>query len=221
MNAIYLLIEFLICYISIIFLFKKYEYNGLYSYIIVAFILSNLMSLKTIDLYNFTMNLGIIPFISIFIASNIIVQKKGTEEIKKIIILLLFTSIVSYSILFLVSKMDSSLINLWTSASYDNIFVNSPRIYFANIVTMLYMLYFNSLLYYYLKKEKNKIWISNLVSTIIIQFFTTIIFILLSYAITTDIAKIIEMILIRYLISIIIGILGTIVVYICNKVKDK
>ena len=117
--------------------------------------------------------------------------------------------------------MDSSIINQWTSASYDNIFINSPKIYFANIVTMLYMLYLNSILYYYLKKEKNKIWISNIVSTVIIHFFATIVFISLAYAITTKIDKIIGMLLIRYILSIVIGLFGTIIIYINNNIKEK
>ena len=103
----------------------------------------------------------------------------------------------------------------------DNIFINSPKIYFANIVTMLYMLYLNSILYYYLKKEKNKIWISNIVSTVIIHFFATIVFISLAYAITTKIDKIIGMLLIRYILSIVIGLFGTIIIYINNNIKEK
>jgi len=221
MNIMYLTIELIICYLAITYLYKKYQYNGLYSYAITAFIISNIMSLKTIEIFNFELNLGLIPFVSVFIASNIIIQKKGKEEIKNLIISILLTSTLSYIILLLVSKMDSSIIKLFSNVSYDNIFIKSGRMFFANIVTMLYMLYFNSNLYYYLKREKNKIWISNIISIIIIQFFSTIIFILLGYAITTEITKILEMMLIRYALSIIIGILGTIIIYINNNTKEK
>lgn len=220
MNLVYLLIELVLCYLAITYLYKKYQYNGLYSYATIAFIISNIMSLKIIDLFGFTINLGLIPFVSVFIASNIIIQKRGKEEIKKLIINILLTSTLAYIILILVSKMDSSLVKLFSNKSFDNIFIDSIRLYFANIVTMLYMLFFNSNLYYYIKKEKNKIWISNIVSIIIIQFFATIIFILLAYAITTDMLKMIEMMLIRYMSSIVIGVLGTIIIYI-NNTKEK
>ena len=221
MNIMYLAIEVIICFVMITLLNKKYNLNGLYTYATITFILSNLMSLKTVEILGYTINLGIVPFVSIFIVSNIILQKKGMEETKKLILNLLLTSTLSYIILLLVSKIDSSIINLFTNKSYDNIFLGSSRIYFANIVTMLYMLYFNSILYYYLKKEKNKIWISNIITTIIIQFFATIIFILLSYAITTEINQIISRMLIRYALSIMIGVLGTIIIYINNKIKEK
>jgi len=179
------------------------------------------MSLKTIDINNFSLNLGLIPFLSLFLVTNIIIQKKGKEEIKKIIILLLSISLISYIILLLSSKLESSPINLFTNKSFDNIFMNSTRIYFANIVTILYMLFLNSSIYYYIKKQKNMIWISNIFSNIIIQFLATIIFVLLAYAITTDTIDIIGKIIIRYLISVIVTSIGTITIYIANAIKEK
>ena len=221
MNTTYLVIETLLCFIGLLIIYSKYKTNGLYGYLIMMTVLSNIMSLKTIDLYNFQLNLGLIPFLTLFIVSNIIIQKRGKEEIKKIIVILLSISVTSYLILFLSTKLDSSSINLFTNKSFDNIFMNSSRIFFANIVTMLYMLFLNSNIYYYLKKQKNKIWISNIFSNIIVQFLATIIFVLLAYAITTDLNEIVGRMIIRYIISIIVTIIGTIVIYIANLIKEK
>ena len=212
MNTIYLIIELVICFIGIILLYAKYKLEGLYSYLIITAIITTIMSLKTIDFYNFSLNLGLIPYITIFIVSNIIIQKKGTEEIKKIILILLTTSTFSYIIILLSCKLESSPINIFMNKSFDNIFIDSARIYFANIVTTLYMLFLNSKLYYYLKKEKNKIIISNIFSSVIVQFLATIIFILLAYAITTPMTDIIAKMIIRYIISLIVMFLGTIVI---------
>ena len=71
------------------------------------------------------------------------------------ILTLLFTIVVSYIIIYLISIMDASIINEYTSVSFDNILEESPRLIFANIVTILYSLILNSKLYYYLKKMKN------------------------------------------------------------------
>ena len=221
MNTIYLIIELVICFIGIILLYAKYKLEGLYSYLIITAIITTIMSLKTIDFYNFSLNLGLIPYITIFIVSNIIIQKKGTEEIKKIILILLTTSTFSYIIILLSCKLESSPINIFMNKSFDNIFIDSARLYFANIVTTLYMLFLNSKLYYYLKKEKNKIIISNIFSSVIVQFLATIIFILLAYAITTPMTDIIAKMIIRYIISLIVMFLGTIVIYITNNIKEN
>ena len=193
MSNIYILfIEIILCFLLMIILYKKEKIDSLYYYAVITFILS-----------------------------NIIIQKKGPEEIKKLIMLLLATSILSYTVLYLISIMNSSNINLFTSASYDNIFIDSPRIYFANIVTILYTLFFNSKLYYYLKKEKNQIWLSNIFSNIIIQFIASILFSFLAYAITKELIDILKLTMIRYIISLIVIFVGTPIIYITNNIKEK
>lgn len=212
-------IELIICLITIPIIYKIYKTEALYLYSIIAFILSNFMSLKTITIYNFDINLGIIPLISVFIASNIIIQKKGKEEIKNLILALITSSILSYGILYIVSKIDSSNITLFTNKSYDNILTNSARIYFANIVTILYTLLLNSKLYYSLKIIKNNIAISTIFTSIIIQFISSILFPVIAYTFIKEPIEIIKIIVIRYIISLIVSIFGTISIYITNKLK--
>ena len=179
------------------------------------------MSLKTITLYDYDVNLGIIPFVTIFTASNILIQKHGQEEAKKLLLITVIMSLISYSILYLISLMKSSNINLFMSASYNNIFNGSLRMYFAIFVTALYSQLLNIKLYYYLKKIKNNIMISNIFSTIIIHFIASILFGLIAYIFTKDSLDIIKIIMIRYVASISIGTLSTIVIYIANIIKEK
>lgn len=218
---ILLIIELILCLITQVFLYKHYKTAGLYTYIIIALVLSSLMSLKVITIYNFDVNLGIIPFVTIFTSSNILIQKSGPDTTKKIILTTSSTFLVSYAILYLVQMMDSSNINLFTSASYDNIFIESPRMYFANFVTILYSLLLNSKLYYYLKKMKGNILISNLFSSIIIQFLASILFVLIAYVFIKEPIDIIKIIMIRYLISLITSLLGTISIYLTKKVAEE
>ena len=216
-----LIIEAVICFITMLIMYKKYKTEGIYIYTIISLILSFLMSLKTVSLYNYDVNLGIIPFITTFASFNIIIQKKGIEETKRLLLIVISTSLISYIIFLLVSYMNSSSINLFTSASYDNIFRDSIRIYFANIVTILYGILLNNKLYYYLKVMKNNILISNIFSTIIIQFITSILFGLIAYVFNLEIIDIIKIIMIRYLLSLIIGILSTIIIYITKYIKEE
>lgn len=221
MNSLNLLIiEALLCFITQVFLYKHYKTKGLYTYTIIAMMLSCLMSLKTISLYAYDVNLGIIPFITVFTSSNILIQKQGPDTIKNLLLTLIATSVVSYAIIYLVKLMNPSDINLFTSASYDNIFNDSLRMYFANIVTILYSLLLNSKLYYYLKKIKNNILISNLFSNIIIHFISSILFGLIAYVFIKEPIDIIKIIMIRYLMSLIVGIIGIIPIFITKKVTE-
>ena len=211
-----LIVEAIICFGMLIFMYKKYKIEGIYICTIVSMILSCLMSLKEIPLYGYNVNLGIIPFITMFSSFNIVIQ-----ETKKLLLIIMSTTLISYLIFLFVSYMNSSNINLFTSASYDNIFSDSIRLYFANIVTLLYSLLLNNKLYYYLKVMKNNILISNLFSTIIIQFIASILFGIIAYTFTTEIIDIIKIIMIRYLISLIIGVLSTSIIYITKYIKEE
>lgn len=220
-NLNILIVEIIICFSILIFMYKKYKTEGIYIYAIVAMILSCLMSLKEIPIYGYTVNLGIIPFVTVFSSFNIVIQKKGNEETKKLLLMVLTTTLISYITFLLVSHINSSNINLFTNASYDNIFSDSLRIYFANIVTLLYSLLLNNKLYFYLKVMKNNIIISNLFSTIIIQFIASILFGIIAYTFKLEIIDIIKIIMIRYLISLIVGILSTSVIYITKYIKEE
>lgn len=222
MSAITLLIiETIMCFLMLIIMYKKYKTEGLYLYTIILIFLSSLMSLKTIPFYNYDMNLGIIPFVTIFTNFNIIIQKKGVEETKRLLLTVLSATIVSYILLLLLSYMNSSDINLFTSASYDNIFKNSIRIYFAVIVSLLYSLLLNNKLYFYLKMMKNNILISNIFSGIIIQFIASTIFGLVAYTFELDLIDIVKIIMIRYLMSLIISVISTLLVYITKYIKEE
>lgn len=221
MNSITLLIiELILCSTIQILLYKRYKLEGIYTYIVISAILTGLMSLKTISIFEYDVNLGIIPLVTIFTSSNILIQKKGSDEIKKVILTISSTFLISYAFLYLVQMMHPSNINLFTNASYDNIFLNSLRIYFTNFVTMLYSLLLNSKIYYYLKKMKNNILISNLFSTIIIQFLASILFGLIAYIFIKEAIDILKIIMIRYLISLVVGIFGTISIYITRNIVE-
>ena len=222
MNSLSLLIiELIICTVAIIILYKNYHLVGLYAYTIVSIILSCMMSFKMITIYNYDMNLGIIPLVTIFIVSNIIIQKNGPDETKKHLLLTVGILVISYIILLLIKQMSASRIGLFTSASYNNIFDNSLRIIFANAVTILYSLILNNKLYYYLKRMKNSIIISNIFSIIIIQFIASILFGVIAYTFIKEPIDIIKIIMIRYLVSLVVGLVGTIVIITTKYIKAQ
>lgn len=222
MSSLYLLIiELIICIISIIIFYKNYKLVGLYAYTIASIILSCMMSFKMITVYNYDMNLGIIPLVTTFIVANIIIQKIGPEETKKHLLLTVIVLTVSYIILLLIKMMSASKIGLFTSASYNNIFDNSLRIIFANIVTILYSLILNNKLYYYLKRMKNNIIISNIFSTIIIQFISSILFGIIAYTFIKEPIDIIKIIMIRYLMSLVVGLAGTVAIITTKYIKEQ
>ena len=218
-NIILILLEMIICYISILLLNKKYKTDGLYVYAIIATFLSCIMSLKQIDILSATVPIGFGVTMSLVIAGNIITQKRGPEEIKTYIVLILVTALISCCFLNMSGLMESSDYNKFANKSYDSIFEYNLRVYIANIISIILAVWLNSKLYYELKKIKNKIIISNIFSIVIIELLENIIFVLIAYLFEYEPINIILCIIFRYMIKTVIGIIGTIPIYISNKFK--
>ena len=216
-NLLLVLAETLVCYIGIIILNKKYKTDGLYVYAIIATFLSCIMSLKQIDLVSVTVPIGFGVTTSLIIAGNIITQKRGIDEIKTYILLIIVTALVSFCFLNMSGLMKSSDYNLYANKSYDSIFEYNLRVYIANLISLPLCVWLNSKLYYEIKKIKNNIALSNIFSIVIIELLENIIFILIGYLFEYELINIILCIIFRYMIKAVIGAIGTIPIYISNK----
>lgn len=216
-NIILIVVEVIICYIAIMMLNKKYKTDGLYVYAIIATFVSCIMNLKQIDLFSITIPIGFGVTTSLIIAGNIITQKRGPEEIKTYIALILVTSLVSCCFLNMSGLMESSDYNKFANKAYDSIFEYNLRVYIATIISIISSVWLSSKLYYELKKIKNKIVISNIFSIIIAELIENLTFVLIAYLFEYKPINVILCIIFRYIIKTIIGLLGTIPIYITNK----
>ena len=216
-NILLIIAEVLVCYISMILLNKKYKTDGLYVFGIIATFLSCIMSLKQIDLMGVNVPIGFGVTTSLIIAGNIITQKRGPEEVKSYIGLIFITALVSCCFLNFSGLMKASDYNLYANKSYDSIFEYNLRVYIALIISSLLSVFLNSKLYYELKKVRNNIMFSNIFSIIIIEFLDNILFVLIAYLFEYELINIILCIVFRYMIKTIIGLIGTIPIYITNK----
>lgn len=220
-NVILLIFEVIFSYVFLLYTYKKYKEDGIYIWIVIAFILSSLMCIKHIEINNINMSLGIGISSTIYIANNILTQKKGNEYTKNNIIMLIVFSIIFTCILILSSGIISSDFNNFTSLTYDNILFSSIKYMLANIISIIIGLYINNYIYYQLRKIKNKIWISNILSALIFTFVEVVIFITITNFNNGSLYVIMMSLVIRYVIKIIILVLGTYIIYIANNFRER
>ena len=72
MNEILWIITLILSFISIILCYKYLGKNGLFLWIVVATMLCNIQTIKTIDLFGLETSLGTILYGSTFLATDII-----------------------------------------------------------------------------------------------------------------------------------------------------
>lgn len=218
MNYILIIIEVFLSYLILLVFHKKFKLDGIYYYIVMATILSNIMLLNTIDILTYPISVGFGITSSIVIATIILTHKRGPSELSKLIITIIISSIISYSYLTLSSYMGISDTNKYTNISYSIIFKNNIRIYLANTISLILSIYLSTKLYHTMKQIKNKIWISNIFTTVIVEFIESIIFCVIAYAFSLKVIDLIMVIVIRYVIRALIECLGTTVIYIDDKI---
>lgn len=218
MNYILIIIEVLLSYLTLLLFHKKFKLDGIYYYIVMATILSNIMLLNTIDILTYPISVGFGITSSIVIATIILTHKRGPSELSKLIITIIISSIISYSYLTLSSYMGISDTNKYTNISYSIIFKNNIRIYLANTISLILSIYLSTKLYHTMKQIKNKIWISNIFTAVIVEFIESIIFCVIAYAFSLKVIDLIMVIVIRYVIRALIECLGTTVIYIDDKI---
>lgn len=219
-NIILIFIEMIICYVLLLLLCKKFKTDGIYVYGIIATFISCIMSLKQIELMGVNVPIGFAVTTSLIIAGNMITQKRGPEELKTYLSLVLVTALISCSFLNLSGIIDSSEYNKLSNISYDNIFKYNLRIYLGLTISIIISIYLSSKLYYLLKRLQNKIILSNIFSIIIIELLENILFVFIAYLFEYEPIDLILCLVIRYMIKTVIGLVGTIPIYIANKYKQ-
>ncbi len=216
-NVALIIFETILCFITMLILYKKYKIDGIYVFAIFATIISSIMNLKTISIMDVGVPLGFGITTTIILGANLITQKNGPEEIKKYLLLVAITGIITCCFLNLSGLMEASKYNYIANKSYDNTFTFNIRMYIALYLSLIVSTQLSSNLFYIIKRLKNKIILSNIFSIIITEFFENIIFVLIAYLFDYTGIDIVLCIVFRYTIKILIGIIGTIPLYIANR----
>ena len=138
---------------------------------------------------------------------------------KQIIAIIIVSTISIYTLTMLTTFITTSSIQQVSNDAYNSLFYLNNRIFFATIISLLIAIYINSILYHQIRQDKNKIIISNSLSQIVTNLIECIVFAIISYTFNLDILFIIEIITIRYLFKLSIGLLSTSTIYIVDKMK--
>ena len=212
MNTIIFIFALLGAIIITLIVYKKQKYEGLQILLITYTILGTILPLKEISIFALPIPISLISGVSIFIIINIILQNQGKEKAMQELWLIWLVSVFSYIILAI-----SSLSPSYITTSFNQIFGNNLKIFASSTIALLASLILNIKLYYFLRRAKNKIWISNILSGIIVQFVYTLIYFLLSAHLYLPLETLSGSIIITSGLRILINTIETIPLYIISK----
>lgn len=219
MNIVLGIISIALCFGVIVLLEKFFKKEGLYIWISIATIIANILVCKTINVLGFTSSLGNIMFASVFLASDILTEKYGSEHSKKAVLLGMISAIIfvistQISLLYIPDSTDlaqSSMtmlfgINLRTS-------IASLSMYFISNIFGIWI--FEKIK----SKIPDKLWIRNNVSTIIANCSENYCFAFIAFIGLMDIPTILSIATVGSILEIMIAICDTPFLYIATKNK--
>jgi len=215
-STIYLLLTFALT----ILCFKKYGKYGLYIWMCVLVIISNIQTIKIAEVFNLTISLGNISYGALFLTTDILSEKygkKATDNATKFsfIIMVVFSILMYIFLQYKPSDIDSSQNALMVVFGYI------PRITFASLSAFYISQRCDAYLYKILKQKYNKIWISNNVSTIISQTIDTLLFVFISFTGIMDLKNMFQLIITMLLFKWVIALLDTPFMILTAKINNN
>lgn len=218
MNEILWIFTLFSSFISVILSYKYLGKNGLFLWIIVATLVSNIQTIKTIDLFGLETSLGTILYGSTFLATDILNYKYGIEESRKTIAYG-FIAMVIMTFFMSISLVYEPSINDFSQDSLSLIFSFNIRITIASLIGFTVSQFVDTFLFDMLQKRYNKLWLSNNISTIVCQILDTVIFTIITYIGTINVSSIIEIMISMYIFKVIVALLDTPFMYLAAKIK--
>ena len=218
MNEILWIITLLLSFISVILCYKYFGKNGLFLWVIVSTIISNIQTVKIVDLFGIETALGTILYGSTFLATDILNYKYGVKESRKTIPYG-FAAMIIMTIFMIICLIYKPSINDFSQNSLTTIFSFNIRVTIASLIAFGVSQFIDTYLFDKLQKKYHKLWLSNNFSTMVCQIFDTIIFTLITYLGTMDLITILEIMGSMYVFKVVIALCDTPFMYIASKIK--
>lgn len=164
-------------FIGTILSYRFFGKTGLFVWIAMSIILTNIQVMKTVEIFSYVTALGNIVYGSIYLAIDILNENHGRKEAQKAVwvgffVLLSTTVIMQIALRFIPHESD------FLSPALEQIFGFLPRIAVASFIAYFISQFFNVAFYNFIKKltKKKHLWIRNNLSTMASQLLDNIIF---------------------------------------------
>lgn len=218
MNELIWIGTLLLSFILIIASYKFFGKTGLFMWVIVATIVSNIQTVKLVNLFGLETSLGNILYGTTFLATDIINLKYGEKAARKTI-LYGFCAMIVMTLFMSICLIYTPSINDFANESLKTIFTFNIRITIASLIAFGISQLNDAWLFSKLQKKYKKLWLSNNASTMISQLIDTIIFVFITYYGTVNLSVIWQLMISMYVFKLVISLCDTPFIYLANSIK--
>ena len=219
-NVLLIFINIIVTFSMVILIEKIFKKEGLYVWAAIALIMANILECQTVGLFNgFTSTCGNVLFASVFLATDIMSEKYGSEYSKKairlaVVAMIAFTVIMQIGLLFTPDETD------FAHESMQTLFSLNLRISISSIVMFFISNNLDIFLFEKIKKKlPNQLWVRNNVATIVSNVLENYFFIFFAFVGLYDVPTMLNIATTISVVEIVIALFDTPFVYISKKLK--
>lgn len=220
MNEFYLIITLLLGFCSVL-LSYRFGRTGLFCFIVFGMILATITAVKTTDFLGYTVNVGMVVYASLFLATDLMTEKYGQKSAKESVLysLVALLGLIIFSYLAIVVTPVS-----WAQSASDSLGVvlgMSSRIALAAIVSYGVAQFLDISLYSFVRKKTGErfLWLRNNISTISSQVLDNFLFFFIAFYGVLE--GWFTMAVVACGLRIVVSLLDTPFIYMANFIKPK
>ena len=231
-NELLVIINLILTYTCVGLFYRFLGKSGLYCWTVLATIAANIEVLIVVNAFGMEQTLGNILFASTFLVTDILSETEGKRAANKAVLIGILTS----GVFILISQswlLYAPNENDWASPAIASVFSNTPRLMLSSIIVYAIVQAFDVFAYHAIWAKTTKLyndtqkflWLRNNGSTLVSQFFNTLLYTFAAFWGVYEIKTLINIVLSSYVFFIFTSLLDTPAVYIARKwsptVTDK
>lgn len=219
-NVLLIFLNIIVAFSIVVLIEKIFKKEGLYVWAAIALIMANILECQTVGLFNgFTSTCGNVLFASVFLATDIMSEKYGSEYSKKAIKLAVL-AMVSFTIIMQIGLLFTPDASDFAHDSMVTLFSLNLRITISSLVMFYISNNLDILIFDKLKKKLPKqLWLRNNVATIISNVLENYFFIFFAFVGIYDIPTMLNIATTISVVEIVIALFDTPFLYISKKLK--
>jgi len=203
---------FLLCY-------RLFGKSGMYAWVGIATVIANIQVAKTIAMpFDIVMTLGNTMYVTLYMASDLLNEKYGRAEARKVVWFGFFTLLMTTIIMQMVLVFKPQETDI-AQSSLEVIFGLMPRLAIGSLTAYFCSQFLDVRLYAWIRKyysTSRQMWIRSNGSTMVSSFVDTLIFCTIAFAGVYDWSVWLEILLTTYIAKFLLTAVGTPVLYIAR-----
>lgn len=220
MNEILFIITTILCFVTTLLFYKYLGKYGLFVWISIATIISNIETVKLVNIFGMETSLGTILYASTFLTTDILNEKYGEKAARRSVYYGLLSMIVMTIFMSIALLYDPSS-NDFANESLKTIFTLNMRITLASIIAFVVSQLLDAHMYNKIKEKSDKLWLRNNLSTMISQLIDTVLFALIAYKGLVTNNTLVSMMVFMYIFKLMLAVIDTPFMYLSKKIKPN